>query len=125
MNPNEREQLARFANCQIGLHELAASLRGMIEIDFGPSVRSVTSHFLVSEPGIRIEPRHIVNAISKCMSGEISSEELKHWATMIRLNDAYEWVGPDEEEIADRLDELSMPQIFVKDSGKLESPPLQ
>jgi len=117
--------LIQFANCEISLEELLARLHGMIEIDFGPTERRLTSHYLVPIPGIRIELSHIRTAISKNATGEISNEGLKNWATMLLLADAYECEGPDEEKIADKLHELSLPQIFLKKTGQAESTSLQ
>jgi hypothetical protein len=125
LNPDELKLLAQFANCEISLDELLGCTRGMIEIDFGPSKRSLISHYLLPTPGIRINLIHIENAISKYTSREISSDDLKHWATMLLLNEAYEWEGPNEEEIADKLHELSLPQVFLKKSDRAESLPLQ
>jgi len=113
-NARERDILTQFANCEISLAELLTGLHGKVEILFDTDVRSLTSHFLTAEPGIRIDLNHIRNAKSKNATAELSNEDLMNWATMILLNDAYLWDGPDEEEIVDRLDELSLPQIFQK-----------
>jgi hypothetical protein len=94
--------------------ELITGLHGRIEILFDTDPRSLTSSFLPAEPGIRIELNHIDRAKSKNSAGRLSNEDLMLWATMIRLNDAYVWDGPEEDEIVDRLDELSLPQIFLQ-----------
>jgi len=117
-NTRERNLLTQFANCEISLAELIAGLSGMIEIDFGVTERRLKSHFQAAEPGIRIDLSEIEKAKSKNSTGELSNEGLKDWATMILLNDAYLWEGPDEEEIANRLHELSLPQIFLKTPDK-------
>ncbi len=106
--------LTQFANCEISLTELIAGLHGKLDILFDTDVRSLTSSFLPAEPGIRIGLNHIERAKSKNWAGKLSNEDLMHWATMILLNDAYVWDGPEETDIVDRLDELSLPQIFLK-----------
>lgn len=108
ITPEERETLARFAELEIPLEEVCIRLGGMLDIDFGPSERRLTSHFLLPEPGIRIEMRHVRNALSKHWNREVTDQELSDWATMLLLNEAYEWPGPDEDEIAGMLNELSM-----------------
>ena len=94
--------------------DLITGLNGKLDIFFDTDVRSLKLSLLPTEPGIRIELNHIARAKSKNLAGELSNEALMHWATMILLNDAYVWDGPDEAEIVDRLDELSLPQIFLK-----------
>ena len=113
-NARERTLLTQFANCEVSIDELIAGLHGKLEIFFDTDVRSLTSHFLTAEPGIRIGLNQIDRAKSKNSAGNLPNEDLMRWATMIRLNDAYVWDGPEEDEIADRLDELSLPQIFLK-----------
>jgi len=54
-------------------------------------------------------------------TGAFTSNDLMQWATMILLNDAYDWEGPNEDEVAERLHELSMPQIFTDSGLKAES----
>jgi hypothetical protein len=106
----ERDLLVQFANCEIGLDDLLAGLGGMAEFEFAPGKRRLISHFLVSEPGIRVDLHTIRNAVIRQTSGEMSADELQRWATMLLLNDAYVWDGADEELIADQLHELSMLQ---------------
>ena len=113
-NSKERDLLIRFANCELSLAQLIEGLRSRIEINFGSAVRGLKSNFLPAEPGIRIGLNHIDRAKSKNAAGELSNEDLIHWATMILLNDAYVWDGPEEDEVADKLHELSMPQFFLK-----------
>ena len=38
--------------------------------------------------------KHIRAAMEKQARGEISTEELADWATMLLLNQAYDWEGP-------------------------------
>jgi len=113
-NSKERDLLIRFANCEISLAQLTEDLCGRIEINFDSDVRGLRSNFLPAEPAIRIGLNHIDRAKSKNSAGKLSNEDLMNWATMILLNDAYVWDGPEEAEIADRLSDLSLPQIFLK-----------
>jgi hypothetical protein len=69
--------------------------------------RRLTSHFLLPQPGVRVELWHIRNAMGKHERGEITARELSDWAAMLLLNDAYDWEGPDEDEIAEWLNDIS------------------
>jgi hypothetical protein len=108
LTSEEREILEEFARLDIRLDTLCARLGGMLEIDFGPVERRLTSYFLFPIPGIRIGMDHIRNALDKHWKREITDKELSDWATMLLLNEAYEWSGPDEDQIAEMLNELSM-----------------
>ena len=111
LTSEERDVLTRYARLEISLEEVCARLGEMLQIDFGPIERRLTSHFLFPVPGIRIGMEHIRNALDKHWGGEITDTELSDWATMLLLNEAYDWPGPDEDEIAEMLHELSMKKI--------------
>src|SRR5579875_3901793 len=108
LRSDERDILARFARLDIPLQEVLVRLGDMLEIDFGPVERRLTSYFLFPVPAISIGMQHISNALDKHWRGEITDNELRDWATMLLLNEAYDWPGPDEEQIAGMLNELSM-----------------
>jgi hypothetical protein len=94
----------------------------MVEINFGTDVRGLTSHFTCTEPGVRVTLWMIDNALAKRARGEWTAHAVMDWATMILLNDQYDWNGSDEEEIADRLDALSLPQVFGPDPRNERAP---
>jgi hypothetical protein len=104
----ERKALERFARLEISLPELKRLMGDMLDFSFGNEERRVTSYFLLLQPGIRVEKKYIDTAMDKHAHGEISTEELSNWATMLLLNDAYDWQGSEEDEIADWLNEISM-----------------
>ena len=92
---------------EISLDELTIRLHGMLELDFGPEERKLISHFLLPQPGVRIELSGVRKIMEKHWRGEVSDDELYRWATMLLLNEAYDWEGPDEDEIAEVLNELA------------------
>jgi len=118
-NPGERDLLERFARMEISLADLCRNLQGMLSVEFGLYQRRLTSHFLAAEPGIRIEKQHVQNALDRRRAGQISERDLSDWAAMLQLNDAYDWEGLDEEEIAQSLNELSVDWLLQ--NPKLES----
>lgn len=77
--------------------------------------RRLTSYFLLPEPGVRIERWHIENALNKLRRREITEQQLSDWAAMLLLNEAYDWEGPDEDFIADQLNELALARFKRED----------
>jgi hypothetical protein len=49
----------------------------------------------------------INSAIEKARTGEITQHQVQQWASMLLLNDAFDWSGEDEGAIADMLADLS------------------
>lgn len=96
-----------YADLKISLEELRPRLAGVVEFDFQNHERRLDSHYGTPVPGVRIELKHIRAAMEKQARGEISTEQLADWATMLLLNDAYDWEGPEEDEIAGWLNEMS------------------
>ena len=105
---HERVALERFARLKISLEELQHALGKMLEVNFKEEERRLNSHFLLPEPGVRIELKYVHEAMGKHARGEITTQQLSEWAAMLLLNDAYDWQGKDEDEIADWLNEISL-----------------
>src|ERR1700686_2207902 len=103
-----RRALEEYADLKISLEELRQRLAGVVEFDFQNHERRLDSHYGTPVSGVRIELRHIRAAMEKQARGEISTEQLADWATMLQLNPAYDWEGPEEDEIAGWLNEMSM-----------------
>lgn len=82
-------------------------MRGAMELDLDCEQRTLTEHFEIPKPGIRVERHHIENALDKKRRGEITEKELSEWAAVLVMNHAYDWQGPNEDEIADWLHDLS------------------
>jgi|SRR5208283_3174037 len=104
----QRRVLEEFAELKIFIEELRERLHGVVEFDFKDQERRLTSLYAIPVPGVRVELEHIQAAMDKHARGELSTEQLADWATMLLLNDAYDWEGPKKEEIADWLNGISM-----------------
>jgi len=115
---DERKALEQFANLKISLEELQRRLGAMLAFNFGKEERQLTSYFLLLQPGVRIDKKHIQAAMEKHARAEISTEQLADWATMLLLNDAYDWQGSDEEEIASWLNDISLLTIETSDADQ-------
>ncbi len=107
LSKKHRKALEEYGALKTSLDQLRESLRGVLEFDFQDKERKLTSHYGTPDPGVRIELEHIRHAMDKHAKGEISTEQLADWATMLLLNDAYRWNGKDEDEIAEQLHEIS------------------
>ncbi|MGC2639509.1 MAG: hypothetical protein WA294_20160 [Acidobacteriaceae bacterium] len=103
----ERNALVKFLKLEISLEALLGELDGMVEIQFLPAERRLTSHLLPAEPPILVHAADIDQAVSACRAGVIDERSLVRWATMLLLNDAY--LGEDDNDaIVDALNELSI-----------------
>jgi len=111
-----RRALEEFADLKISLEELRQRLAGMVEFDFQNHERRLDSHYGTPVPGVCIELKHIRAAMEKHARGEISTEQLADFATMLLLNHAYDWEGPEEDEIAGWLNEISL--LTLKRKGE-------
>jgi hypothetical protein len=74
-----------------------------MKFDFRPEHRWLEPYFDPPDPPIRIDKQHINNALDKKRRGEVTEQELADWASMLQLNEAYDWEGEDEDEIAEWL----------------------
>jgi hypothetical protein len=108
LTKKQRKALEEFAELKFSIEELRSRLRGVLEFDFKDHERRLIPHYRDPEPAIRIELKHIKAAMDKHRKGAMTTEELADWATMLLLNQAYDWQGPQEEEIATWLNEISM-----------------
>src|SRR5579883_3000766 len=110
--------LEEFADLEISLEELRRRLAGVVEFDFREHERRLDSYYGTPVPGVRIEMRHIRAAMERQGRGEISTEELADWATMLLMNHAYDWEGPEEDEIAGWLNDMSGLTLKPKPQGE-------
>ena len=114
----QRRALEEYAELKISLEELKKQLAGVLDFNFKNHERRLETHYGTPVPGIRIERKHIHEAMDKHDGGELSTEELAEWATMLILNDAYDWEGPEEEEIAAWLNDISMLTLKAKSDAE-------
>jgi hypothetical protein len=118
LKAKHRKALEKFLELKLSLEQLGERLSGVLEFDFKDHQRKLTTHYGTPEPGVRVEMRHIRNAMDKQERGEITTEQLSDWAAMLQLNGAYDWEGPEQEEIADWLNEMSLLALKPKDQAE-------
>ena len=118
LTKKHRRALEEYAELKISLEELKKRLAGVLDFNFKDHERRLEAHYGTLVPGIRIERKHIQAAMDKHARSELSTEELADWATMLLLNDAYDWEGPEEEEIAAWLNDISMLTLKAKSEAE-------
>ena len=118
LTPEELQLFARFIRFEVTRSELLATVRGVFTFDFTPAVRRSECNFAPPAPGVRVTLSDIDNATAFHAQGRISTDDLTQWATLLLHCDAYDWEGPEENEIAGRLNDLSMPQLFMKGAAE-------
>jgi len=89
------------------MEEVRSSLRDVFMFDFEGGARTAETLFRVPEPGVLIAREHINRALDLKRQGKISEPDLARWATMLLLNDAYEFDPEDEDFIAEWLSDIS------------------
>ncbi len=104
----QRRALEDYAALRISLEQLRAALGDAIEVNFGLHERKVLFHYDNRKPVVRIELRHIREAMDKQARGEVTTEQLSDWAAMLLADPSYDWEGPDEEEIAGWLNGMAV-----------------
>ena len=114
----ERNALLRFLKLELSFDGLLAELHGMVEIEFLPTKRILTSHFNLVGPPIPVTKADVERAVNARKSEQVSEREIVRWATMLAMNDAYVWEGPDEDEIVDALNNLSIGGIELYERGR-------
>lgn len=114
----QRRALEEYAALKISLEQLRDSLGDAIEVNFGPHERKVLFHYDNRKPVVHIELRQIREVVDKHARGEITTEQLSDWAAMLLANPSYDWEGPEEDEIAEWLNEISL--LTLKPKGQAE-----
>jgi hypothetical protein len=108
LTEKQRKALDDYAALRISLKQLLEYLGSAIEINFKPDERKVLFRYDNRKPVVHIELRHIRDAMDKQGRGEITTEQLSDWAAMLLADPSYDWEGPDEEEIAEWLNEMAV-----------------
>jgi hypothetical protein len=107
LTPEQRRALEQYSWFEVGIDEIRRVLRDVMEFNFEVEKRWLNTSFLVPEPGIRITRAHIANALNKKREKLITERDLVHWASMLLMNDAYDFDPKDEDFIADWLNDIS------------------
>jgi len=108
LTEKQRKALEDYAALRITLEQLLKFLGNAIKINFSSNERKVFFHYDNRKPVVRIELRHIRDAMDKQARGEVTTVQLSDWAAMLLADPSYDWEGPDEEEVAGWLNEMAV-----------------
>lgn len=118
LTKKQRRALEDYGVLRISLEQLRDTLGDAMEVHFGPHERKVFFHYDNRKPVVHVELRHVKDVMDRHARGDVTTEQLSDWAAMLLANPSYDWEGPDEDEIADWLNEISLltlkpkPQAF-------------
>lgn len=124
LRDDERQSLVDFLHLRMGLGQLTSHLGGMIHTNFEGNPRTFCSFYLLPQPGVPIQKEDVTRALEAHTRGEISGEELRLWAAMLLLNEPYDFEGPDQDFVADLVNELAMiapPDIWSQNLRELKA----
>ncbi len=96
----------------------------MMQVSFDGNPRIFFSSYLLPQPGVLVEKEDVFRALRVHNLGEISDEELRLWAAMLMLNEAYNFEGPDEDFVADVINELATiaaPHVWSQNLRELKA----
>jgi hypothetical protein len=111
---DKQTALTRFAHLEIDLETLRRSLKRGLTFDFRNNPRTLSNHFDWRVADIPIPKADVDWARAKEKEGIISHSQLSDWATMLLMNEMYDWQSSDEEEIAEELNDLSLSTLLQK-----------
>lgn len=86
-----------YARCELSLEDLCEKVRGAVGKRFihNPHYRVVNINQICPNRAVRITPQHIEILIAKRRQGEITEQQMRDWAHMVTISDAYYWEPED------------------------------
>ena len=117
----QRQGLEAFRDFRISLQELPGTQQGRLRFDFASSghyTRSLDRAGSPAEPGVPVRREHLVYAYKKFAAAEVDTAQLAHWASMITMNDDYDFDENDQELIADWLNSVVVDGVITEPNPK-------
>jgi len=118
LTDKQRRALNEYGVLRITLDQMRDALGDAIQVHFGSNERKVFFHYDNRNPVVHVELQHIKEVMDRHAQGDVTTEELSDWAAMLLANPSYDWEGPDEDEIADWLNEISLLCLKSKPSNE-------
>ena len=102
-------QVKSYARCELSLDELCNKVRDALGERFihNYNFRVVNLNQICPYRAVRITPQHIEILLAKRQRGEISERQMRDWAHMVEINDAYYWLPEDADVVAKWVNFLS------------------
>lgn len=101
--------LQRFVRFELPIETLRKVLAPLVTFTLeGPAAHQTVNYFAaIPKSPVKVTRADIRSAIERERAGEITEHQLKQWASMLLLNDAFDWSGEDEDAISDMLAHLT------------------
>ena len=101
--------LQRFVRFELPIETLRKVLAPLVTFKLdGPATQQTVKYSAgIPKNPIKVTGADINSAIEKARTGEITQRQLQQWASMLLLNDAFDWSGEDADAIADMLADLT------------------
>ena len=97
VNPDALAWIESYARCELSLEELYRKVRGALgkRMIHNPHFRILNLNQICPNRAVRITPEHIEILIAKRRRGEITEQQMRDWAHMVTISDAYYWEPED------------------------------
>src|SRR6267143_5726016 len=101
--------LQRFVRFELPIETLRKVLAPLVTFTLdGPATHQTVKYSAGIPKGpVKVTRADMDSAIEKARTGEITQRQLHQWASILLLNDAFDWPGEDEDAIADMLGDLT------------------
>ena len=92
-----------YARCELSLDDLCLKVRHAVGERFihNPNFRIVNLNQICPDRAVRITPEHLEILMAKRRQGEISDRQMRDWAHMIQINDAFFWEPEDADVVGE------------------------
>jgi len=101
--------LQRFVRFELPIETLGKVLAPLVTFTLdGPATYQTVEYSAgIPKNPVKVTRADIDFAIKKARTGKVTQRQLQQWASMLLLNDAFDWSGEDEDAIADMLADLA------------------
>ncbi len=101
--------LQRFVRFELPIETLGKVLAPLVTFTLdGPATHQTVEYSAcIPKNPVKVTRADIDFAIKKARTGKVTQRQLQQWASMLLLNDAFDWSGEDEDAIADMLADLA------------------
>jgi hypothetical protein len=91
-----------YARCELSLDELHKRVRDALgkRMIHNPHYRVINLNQICPHRAVRITRQHIEILLVKRQRGEITDQQMRDWAHMIEINDAFYWEPEDADVVA-------------------------
>lgn len=99
--PDALAWIDSYTRCEISLDDLCRKVRDAVGERFihNYNFRVVNLNQICPHRAVRITPQHIEILLARRQRGEISERQMRDWAHMVTISDAYYWEPEDDDTV--------------------------